>query len=172
MIEIILGDITKIKADAIVNAANPSLLGGGGVDGAIHSAAGPELLDACRRIPGNPRCPTGEARITPGFNLPSRYIIHTVGPVYRDGKHGEQELLRNAYISSLEIAYENKLRSIAFPAISAGVYGYPAVASAMIAVNTVRDFIASHSNAFDNVIFVLFSRDMYHIYEEIIDKSQ
>lgn len=165
MIEIILGDITKIKADAIVNAANPSLLGGGGVDGAIHKAAGPKLLEACRRIPGNPRCPTGEARITPGFNLPSRYIVHTVGPVYRDGKHGEPELLKNAYLSSLELAYENRLRSIAFPAISAGVYGYPAEASAMIAVKTVKAFISSHNNAFDRIIFVLFSENMFDIYK-------
>lgn len=134
-------DITRCEVDVVVNAANPSLLGGGGVDGAIHRAAGPELLDACRRVPEvapGVRCPTGEARITPGFALPAHHVIHTVGPIWRGGRAGEAALLAACYQASLALARRVDARSIAFPAISCGVYGYPADAAVRIAVATVR----------------------------------
>jgi O-acetyl-ADP-ribose deacetylase len=140
-IEVVQGDITKLDVDAIVNAANETLLGGGGVDGAIHRAAGPELVQACRQIPEvrpNVRCPTGEARITSGYRLPARYVIHTVGPVWRGGNHREPLLLAAAYRNCLELAASNGLCSIAFPAVSAGVYGYPVDQAAAIAVREVR----------------------------------
>ncbi|MFV0302113.1 MAG: O-acetyl-ADP-ribose deacetylase [Paracoccus sp. (in: a-proteobacteria)] len=135
MIRVWQGDITRLDVDAIVNAANSSLLGGGGVDGAIHHAAGPELLAECRTLGG---CPTGEARITRGYNLPARHVIHTVGPVWKGGGAGEDELLASAYRSSLALARENGLTTIAFPAISTGIYGFPAERAARIAVDTIR----------------------------------
>lgn len=139
-IEVVRGDITQLDVDAIVNAANETLLGGGGVDGAIHRAAGPELLEVCRALPEirpGVRCPTGEARITPGFRLRARYVIHTVGPIWRGGAHGEARLLAAAYRNSLLLAQEYGLKSVAYPAISAGVYGYPLEAAASIAVNEI-----------------------------------
>lgn len=140
-IEVIQADITTLDVDAIVNAANERMLGGGGVDGAIHRAAGPELLAACRQVPQvrpGIRCPTGEARLTPGFQLPARYVIHTAGPVWRGGAHGEAELLARCYRNSIAIARAERLQSIAFPAISCGVYGYPLDEAATIAVQQLR----------------------------------
>ena len=144
MIRIVQGDITTLEVDAIVNAANQMMLGGGGVDGAIHQAAGPALYEACLKVPEvrpGVRCPTGEARITPGFDLPAKFVIHTVGPVYRDGLHGEPELLAACYRNALALATENHCRSIAFPCISTGVYGYPIEDAARIAVREVRRFL-------------------------------
>jgi O-acetyl-ADP-ribose deacetylase len=142
-IEVARADITRLAVDAIVNAANERMLGGGGVDGAIHRAAGPGLLDACRAVaevrPGV-RCPTGESRLTPGFGLPARFVIHTVGPVWRGGRHGEPALLASCYRSSLALAASNALRTIAFPAISCGVYGYPLDAAAAVAIAEIQAF--------------------------------
>ena len=146
-IDVVVGDITRLDVDAIVNAANPRMLGGGGVDGAIHRAAGPELVEACRAVPEvrpGVRCPTGEARLTPGFRLPARHVIHTVGPVWHGGMKGEAELLARAYRSSLAIAAEQGLDTVAFPAISTGVYAFPPEEAARIAVRTVRAFLAEH----------------------------
>ena len=161
-LEVRQGDITKLEVDAIVNAANKSLLGGGGVDGAIHRAAGPQLLEECRKVGG---CPTGEARITKGYNLPARYVIHTVGPVY-SGKTQDSRLLTNCYENSLQLAIETKVTSIAFPAISCGVYGYPIEDACKIAVDTTCNFLKSHPEL-KKVIFTLFSdsdRDVYSKY--------
>ena len=139
MLEIVHADITALEVDVIVNAANSSLLGGGGVDGAIHRAAGPELLAACRPLGG---CPTGEARITPGFNLPAKWVVHTVGPVWRGGNAGEENLLRACYRNSMELALQHGAGSIAFPAISTGVYGYPKEKAARIALEEMSAYVA------------------------------
>jgi len=162
-IEILQGDITKLEVDAIVNAANKSLLGGGGVDGAIHRAAGPQLLEECRTVGG---CPTGEARITRGYNLPARYVIHTVGPVY-SGKPQDSRLLRNCYENSLRLAVENKIASIAFPAISCGVYGYPIEDACKIAVDSTCAFLKSNISV-KKVIFILFSDQDHQVYHNYL----
>ncbi len=163
-IKIIQGDITKLKTEAIVNAANRTLLGGGGVDGAIHRAAGPELLDYCRNLNG---CATGEAKITPGFKLPAKFVIHAVGPVWRGGNYNEENLLANCYKNSLKLAVENELKTIAFPAISTGVYGYPLKEAAKVAVNIVKVFFTS-DNLIEKVIFVCFDDRTYEAYENIL----
>ena len=163
-IDIKIGDITKLEVDAIVNAANKSLLGGGGVDGAIHRAAGEELLEYCRTLKG---CETGFAKVSPGFNLKAKWIIHTVGPVWSGGDRGESEMLMNCYNNSLSIAEDKKLKTIAFPAISTGVYGYPKEQASVIAVKTVIDFLQSNKYP-EKVIFVCFAKDDYKIYEKTL----
>ena len=159
------GDITKLRVDAIVNAANTSLLGGGGVDGAIHRAAGPELLEECRTIGG---CPTGEARITRGYNLPAKHVIHTVGPVFRENNADQAEALLSAcYRNSLELAAENHLSTIAFPAISCGVYGYPIKDACKVAIDTIIGFL-NNNDIIDQAIFVLFSSTDRKVYEKYL----
>lgn len=165
-IEIIQADITKINADAIVNAANSSLLGGGGVDGAIHRAAGPELLAECKTIGG---CPTGEARITKGYNLPAKYVIHTVGPVYR-GLPSDSKLLSQCYENSFKIAVEKKIKTIAFPAISCGIYGYPIEDACQIALDTTIKFL-KENEVLEKVIFVLFSKNDEKIYQQCLSRK-
>lgn len=157
----IQADITTLEVDAIVNAANETLLGGGGVDGAIHRAAGPGLLEECRALGG---CPTGEARLTRGHALPARHVIHTVGPVWRGGGEGEPALLASCYRSSLTLAREHGLRSIAFPAISTGVYGYPQQLAAQVAAETVAEVLAEHPEAFDLVMFVGFNAEAARVH--------
>lgn len=161
-IEIMQGDITKLDVDAIVNAANRSLLGGGGVDGAIHRAAGPKLLEECRKLGG---CNTGEAKITKGYNLKARHVIHTVGPVY-SGKPQDSLLLSQCYFNSLELAAQNNLFSIAFPAISCGVYGYPVKDACNISIDTVCRFFNEKKSSINKAIFILFSSKDYNIYEK------
>ena len=160
MIEIMKTDITSLDVDAIVNAANNGLLGGGGVDGAIHRAAGPELLAACRPLGG---CPTGEARITPGFHLPARFVIHTVGPVWKGGAEGEQALLENAYRNSFDLALANGVRSIAFPAISTGVYGYPKQQAAEVAIKQML----AYDDSFERIVATCFSEQDKTLYEAV-----
>jgi O-acetyl-ADP-ribose deacetylase len=155
------GDITRLNVDAIVNAANASLLGGGGVDGAIHRAAGPELLAACRGIGG---CPPGEARLTRGYRLPAGHVIHTVGPVWRGGEHGEHEVLASCYRECLAIAHAQGFREVAFPAISTGIYGFPKDAAARIAVRAVTDHLAAHPVP-QGVVFVCFDAATMRAYE-------
>ena len=174
MIKVIQGDVTTLAVDAIVNAANERMLGGGGVDGAIHRAAGPELYEACLKVPEvrpGVRCPTGEARITPGFRLPAKFVIHTVGPVYRDGLHGEPEKLAACYRNSLALAAKNGCKSVAFPCISTGVFGYPIEDATKIAVREVREFLAA-KNAKDTeemkVIFCCFSERDKRVYEKLL----
>jgi O-acetyl-ADP-ribose deacetylase (regulator of RNase III) len=166
-IELIKGDITRVKADAIVNAANTSLLGGGGVDGAIHRAAGPGLLKECRALNG---CKTGEAKMTSGYNLPAKFIIHTVGPVWNGGDHGEKELLASCYRNSLWIAENTKLRSVAFPNISTGVYGFPKPLAAEIAIREVRKFMET-GQEIEKVIFVAFDEENYSLYSRLLEKG-
>lgn len=166
-LNIVQGDITKIKVDAVVNAANNTLLGGGGVDGAIHRAGGPTILEQCKKIGG---CPTGEARITTAGNMPSKYVIHTVGPVYKDGRKGEEKLLYNAYYNSLKLAKEYNLKTVAFPAISTGVYNYPKLEAGNIATKAVMDFIGNEGSI-EEVYFVLFSKGNYQLYKDILDKK-
>lgn len=165
LIEIIKGDITKLNVDAIVNAANTSLLGGGGVDGAIHRAAGPGLLEECRTLHG---CPTGEAKITGGYKLPAKHVIHTVGPVWHGGNSGEPGKLASCYRRSLEVAVENGVKSIAFPNISTGVYGFPKKQAANIAIREVRNFLAGDS-LLNRVIFCIFDDENYSIYQGFLE---
>ena len=164
-IELLEGDITRQAVDAIVNAANSSLLGGGGVDGAIHRAAGPQLLEECRTLGG---CPTGQAKITKGYQLPARFVIHAVGPVYEDGRHGEPDLLRSCYETSLRLAEQNACKTIAFPAISCGVYGYPMADAARIALTATADWLASHSLP-ETVRFVLFGPSAYTVWKDVYE---
>jgi len=163
-IDIVRGDITKLDVDAIVNAANTTLLGGGGVDGTIHRSAGPELLAQCRTLGG---CRSGEAKITRGYRLLAHFVIHTVGPVWRGGKQREAETLANCYQSSLQLAVENGIKTIAFPAISCGAYGYPIPDAAQIAVKTTRDFLATEDKI-DKVTFVLWGEDIYDAYRQLL----
>ncbi len=164
-IKIKKGDITLESTDAIVNAANTSLLGGGGVDGAIHRAAGPELLTECKKFGG---CSHGEARITSGYKLKARHVIHTPGPIYVDGKQNEPEVLKNSYINSMALVKRNRLSSVSFPAISTGVYRYPKYDAAKIAIETVIKFMHDENYTVD-VIFVLFDNENYEIYKKILD---
>lgn len=165
-IELIKGDITTLKVDAIVNAANRSLLGGGGVDGAIHEAAGPELLEECRKLNG---CETGKAKITHGYKLKAKHVIHTVGPVWYGGHKDETELLAACYQSSLELAKENKLKTIAFPGISTGVYRFPQDLAALIAVNETKRFLLSNKYP-EKVTFVTFSDEQYETYRKLLEQ--
>jgi O-acetyl-ADP-ribose deacetylase len=163
-IDIARGDITTLEVDAIVNAANTTLLGGGGVDGAIHRAAGPELLAECRTLGG---CRPGEAKITRGYRLPVRFVIHTVGPIWRGGKRGEPEILANCYRNSLQLSVENEIQTIAFPAVSCGAYGYPIQEAAQIALKTTREFLAN-AHKIEKVIFVLWGEEIYEAYRKLL----
>ena len=169
MIKLLLGDITKIGVDAIVNAANSSLLGGGGVDGAIHRAGGKAILDECRKIVERQGgCPTGEAVITTAGNMPARYVIHTVGPVWHGGMNNEDQLLANAYSNSLRLAVDNGVKTIAFPNISTGVYGFPKERAANIAIEAVRKFL-KNDKSLHEVVFVCFDRENHAIYERLLN---
>ncbi len=163
----VMGDITTLEVDAIVNAANRTLLGGGGVDGAIHRRAGPELLAECRGLGG---CATGDAKITAGYRLPARHVIHTVGPVWQGGESGEPALLASCYARSLELAAERGLRSVAFPSISTGAYGYPPELAAQIAIEAVRGF-GKDPGSVESVVFCCFSKNDYETYERLLAKG-
>ena len=163
-LEIHRGDVTKLDVDAIVNAAKTTLLGGGGVDGAIHRAAGPDLLMECRTLGG---CRPGEAKITRAYRLPAQFVIHTVGPVWRGGTHGEAEMLANCYRNSLQVAVENGIKTVAFPAISCGAYGYPVQEATQIALKTTREFLAAEGKI-EKVIFVLWGDDIYETYRGLL----
>ena len=165
-VDIVRGDITKLDVDAIVNAANTTLLGGGGVDGAIHRAAGPELLAECRTLGG---CQPGEAKITRGYNLPARSVIHTVGPFWTGGHRGEAEVLANCYRNSLRLALENSVKTIAFPAISCGAYRYPIIEAAKIAVETTREFLTKNDKI-DKVIFIVANDEIHAAYERALPR--
>lgn len=168
LIKTIKGDITKpLGVQAIVNAANSSLLGGGGVDGAIHRAAGPELLFECRLLGG---CKTGQAKMTKAYNLPCEYVIHTVGPVWNGGKNNEEELLASCYYNSMQLAMDKGIRTIAFPSISTGIYHFPVELAAKIAVKTVAEFLEKHENSFDLVEWVLFDERTQEVYEREVDR--
>jgi O-acetyl-ADP-ribose deacetylase (regulator of RNase III) len=166
-IEIVKEDITKLQIDAVVNAANSSLLGGGGVDGAIHRAAGSELAQECRLLGG---CKTGQAKITRGYNLPAKWIIHTVGPVWSGGLNGEPELLVSCYKNSLKLAVKNEIKTIAFPAISCGVYGYPVEKAAHVAITETIQFLAS-DNTIEKILFTCFSEDIYRAYLQALAQA-
>jgi len=166
-IEVIKADITKLKVDAIVNAANRSLLGGGGVDGAIHRAAGPDLYRECSQLNG---CETGKAKITKGYSLPAKFVIHAVGPVWYGGNNNEPELLASCYQSSLDLAKEYKLKTIAFPNISTGIYGYPKELAAEVAIKAVREFLA-HNFFPEKVFFCCFDRENFELYHAIVNKN-
>lgn len=168
---VLQADITTLKVDAIVNAANSSLLGGGGVDGAIHRAAGPKLLEYCRTLNG---CATGEAKISPGFDLPAKHVIHTVGPVWNGGNKGEEALLASCYLKSLDLAVDKHISSIAFPAISTGVYGYPLEKATKVAVNTVRSYVQDQLNesnelSIKEIIFCCFSANDAAVYQQVLE---
>jgi O-acetyl-ADP-ribose deacetylase (regulator of RNase III) len=166
-VELMQGDITTVAVDAIVNAANSGLHGGGGVDGAIHRAGGPSILAECRTLGG---CPTGDARLTTGGRLPAKFVVHTVGPVYRDGRHGEPELLASAYRRSLEVAADHGLRSVAFPSISTGAYRYPIGDAAGVAVRAAAGFLEERPGVLDLVRFVLFSASDLRAYAAVLDR--
>lgn len=167
-IEVVLGDITKMEVDAIVNAANNTLLGGGGVDGAIHRAAGPELLEECRKLNG---CETGKAKITKGYRLPAKYVIHTVGPVWHGGKAGEDELLASCYRNSLQLAVENNIKTIAFPSISTGAYRFPVERAAKIAMVEILQFLKAN-DSIEKVFMVCFDKNTMEAYSQALSELQ
>ena len=164
-IQIIQQDITTLQVDAIVNAANNSLLGGGGVDGAIHRAAGPELLAECRILNG---CATGQAKLTQGYHLPAKYVIHTVGPIWHGGTQNEAKLLASCYQQSLQLAEQHQLQSIAFPAISCGIYGYPLEQAAKIAINNAQQFMEQQAKSLQTIYFVCFNNEIAQIYQKLL----
>ena len=164
VIEVLQGDITKLEVDAIVNAANRSLLGGGGVDGAIHRAAGRSLLEECKTLNG---CETGQSKITKGYNLPAKYVIHTVGPIWSGGNKQERELLKSCYYTALELARENNIKTIAFPSVSCGVYRFPIEEACQIAISTVKEYLNNY-DGFEKVIFINPSEDIVEIYKKIL----